>query len=160
VSQTKFMFDTNAINAIVKQGIDTKRLDRSHQYFISPVQLSELNKTRNPATKEKLLLGLKLMANSISLWITNIESAPWGEFPWGGAPWGAHGGYYKKIKTELSTFKTKRKNRGNSSDALIIETCLIQKLVLVSNDPEVQEVSSQLGVQCVTVSDFLKKYAA
>ena len=157
MSPTKFMFDTNAINEIVKQGIDTTRLDQSHQYFISPVQLSELNQTKDPAIKERLFSGLKLIENSVPLSTTNIESAPWGEFPWGGAPWGAHGGYYKKIRAELSTFKTKRKDRGNSSDALIIETCLIQKLVLVSNDPEVQEVSSQLGVQCVAVTDFLKK---
>jgi hypothetical protein len=151
------MFDTNAINKIVKQGIDTTRLDQSHQYFISSVQLSELNQTKEPAMKEKLIYGFKMIENSVSLSTTNIESAPWGGFPWGGAPWGANGGYYKKIKERLSTFKKKRKDRGNSSDALIIETCLIQKLVLVSDDFEVQEVSSDLEVECVTVTDFLKK---
>jgi hypothetical protein len=119
--------------------------------------LSELNQTKDSAIKEKLFSGLKLIENSAPLSTINIESAPWGASPWGSSPWGANGGYYKKIKERLSTFKKKRKDRGNSSDALIIETCLIQKLVLVSNDPEVQEVSSEFGVQCVTVADFLKK---
>ena len=100
------------------------------------------------------------MKNSVSLKTTNVESAPWGEFPYGSAPWGANGGYYKKIKEELSAFKAKRKDRGNSSDALIIETCFIQKLVLVSNDAEVQKVSLQLGMQCVTVNEFLKQCRA
>jgi hypothetical protein len=87
----------------------------------------------------------------------NIHSAPWGHFPWYHAPWGGGDGkYYPEIFKNLSDLSSNKNRRGNYSDALIIETCKMDGMTLITNDSSVQKVCTDFKVNWLTLEAFLK----
>ena len=154
----KFLLDTNAINRIVKGKIEISKFDRNHEYFITSVQEIELSKTNNIDIREKLLSGLKTIKVDVPVKNTNLETACWDNFYWGEMDWGQEGGHYDRLREKLGNYPGKKNNRGNVSDALILEVCIMQKLTIVSDDKAIQSVCSEENISCLTLSNFKNKY--
>ena len=152
-----YMFDTNAINQLIKDEIDIEKLDQSHKYFITSVQMIELSATKNERTRQKLLDGFKVIEIELPVNKTNAETALWGSFGWGEMGWGQSGGHYERIKDKLDKYPRKKNDRGNPSDALIIEACLMQKHALISNEKAVQAICHEEGVTCMPLDEFLER---
>lgn len=152
----KYMFDTNALNQIIKQRIDASDFDKNHEYFITPVQYSEILQTNNSTVREKLLKGLEIIREIAPMGRVHIHSAPWGHFPWGHGPWGGgNGKYYGQVLKKLSECPGNKRRRGNNSDALIIETCKMDGMTLITNDRYVQKICVDIGVDWLTLDTFL-----
>jgi rRNA-processing protein FCF1 len=152
----KYMFDTNALNRIIKQKIDVTHFDKNHEYFITPAQYGEISQTNNTYLREKLLKGLEIIRDIAPMGQVHIHSAPWGHFPWGHGPWGGGDGkYYNQIFKKLSECKGNKSRRGDYSDALIIETCKMDGMTLITNDRCVRKVCTDIKVDWLTIEAFL-----
>jgi len=152
----KCMFDTNALNRIIKQRVDVTHFDKNHEYFITPVQYSEILQTNNTYVREKLLKGLEIIRDVAPMGRVHIHSAPWGHFPWGHGPWGGGDGkYYGQILRKLSECPGNKNNRGNGFDALIIEVCKMNRMTLITNDGPVQKICRSVGVDWLALDAFL-----
>ncbi len=151
------MFDTNAINQLIKENIDIELLDQSHDYFVTSIQINELSETKNEEIRRKLLTRFKIMENNIPVCKTNAETELWGKSGWGETGWGQNGGHYERLKNNLESCPRKKNDRGNVSDALIIEVCLLQNHSLISNDKDVHTICKNEGITCMTLDDFLEK---
>jgi len=152
----RYIFDTVALNMMIKSGVDTAQFDRDHEYYITPVQRGEILMTKDWRLRGKLLEGLKVIENSTPVASVRIRSAPWGHFPWGHGPWGGGDGkYHPDILRRLSECRGNTSRRGNNEDALIIEVCKINMMTLVTNDKAAQQLSGDLGVSWVSVNAFL-----
>lgn len=151
-----FMFDTNVINQIIKENIEIKLLDQSHDYFVTSIQINELSATTNTEIRQKLLNGFKVMEIEIPVQKTTAETALWGSFNWGEMKWGQEGGHYERLKNNLENQPRKKNDRGNVSDALIIEACLLQEHALISNEKAIQSICKEEGITCMPLEDFLK----
>lgn len=150
------MFDTNALNEMIKEQIDPTHFDKEHKYFITPVQYSEILQTKNVSMREKLLKGLEVIKDFAPVREVHIYSAPWGHFPWGHGPWGGGDGkYYNQVLKKLAECSGNKSKRGNNFDALIIETCEINRMTLITDDESVQKVCTDIGVDCLGLKTFL-----
>ena len=152
----RYMFDTVALNIMIKSRVDTAQFDKNHEYYITPVQRAEILMTKDSGLRTKLLEGLEVIENSTPVASVRIRSAPWGHFPWGHGPWGGGDGkYHPDILRRLSECRGNKSARGNNEDALIIEVCKMNRMTLVTNDEAAQKVSGDLGVSWVSVDAFL-----
>jgi hypothetical protein len=70
--------------------------------------------------------------------------------------WGQEGEHYERLKSKLENLPRKKNDRGNVSDALIIEACLLQEHALISNDEAVQVICMEEGIMCMTLDEFLE----
>jgi len=152
----QYMFDTNALNEIIKRGVDTARFDKNNRYYITPVQRAEILQTADLSLRTKLLRGLEVVEEFAPATSVEIHTAPWGHFPWGHGPWGGGDGkYYAEVMRRLKCLRNKSP-RGNNSDALIIEVCKMNSITLVTNDVPAQKVCNDLGVPWLTLLMFEK----
>jgi len=152
----KCMFDTNALNWIIKQEIDITCFNKNYEYFITPVQYAEILQTKNTSIRDKLLKGLEVIRDFAPMGQVNIHSAPWYHFPWYHGPWyGGDGKYYNQIFKKLSECPGNKSKRGNYSDALIIETCKMDGMILITNDKIVQKVCTAFQVNWQELPVFL-----
>jgi len=152
----KFMFDTTAINEIVKKGIDPSRFSKEHQYFITPVQYSEILCTTESAMRQKLLTGFEVIKELSPAHVVHLHSAPFGHHPFGHGPFGGGDGkYYGEILRRLSECPGNKSKRGDGFDSLIIETCKMEMMTLVINDGAAQKVCSEMEVDWLNLGDFL-----
>ena len=152
----RFMLDTTALNIIIKDRINTSHFKKEHEYFITPVQYSEMLQTTDKPTREKLVKGLVVMQLEASLSSVQIHSAPWGHFPWGHGPWGGGDGkYYDKCMNKLLEYS--KGSRGNNCDALIIEACGMNGMTLVTADTGAQKVCADIGIDCIDTQIFLRR---
>jgi len=153
----RFMFDTNAINQLIKENVDIELLDPSNVYFVTSIQINELSETKNEEIRRNLLTRFKIIEKKIPICKTDAETAPWGKLGWGKTGWGQDGGHYERLKRALESCPGNRNDRGNVSDALIIEVCLLQNHCLISNDKAVQTICQREGITCMTLDEFLEK---
>lgn len=152
----RYMFDTNTLNEIIKRTIDTGNFDKKDKYFITPVQYSEILQTKNILVRKKLLMGFEVIKGIIPIEEVHIHSAPWGHFPWGHGPWGGGDGkYYGQILRKLSECSGNKSSRGDGFDSLIIETCKMNRMTLITNDRTVQKICRNIGVDWLTLEAFL-----
>lgn len=152
----QYMFDTIALNEIIKRGVDAAGFDKNNRYYITPVQRAEILQTADLSLRTKLLRGLEVIEEFAPATSVEIRTAPWGHFPWGHGPWGGGDGkYYAEVMRRLSECPRNKSPRGNNSDALIIEVCKMNSITLVTNDGPVQEVCNDLGVSWLTLDGFL-----
>ena len=122
----KFMVDTNIINRILDHNLDLKIFKGSDKaFFATHVQRDEIVKTPDATRRKELLSIFKEIADSVP-----TESALWGKSKWGKCKWGEDD-LVEKIRIELDK-KKKRKN--NSEDALIADTAIKNKFILITED--------------------------
>jgi len=152
----RYMFDTNTLNEIIKRTVDTGNFNKKDKYFITPVQYSEILQTKNVLARKKLLRGFEVIKSIIPIKEVHIHSAPWGHFPWRHGPWGrGDGKYYGQILRKFSECSGNKSSRGDGFDTLIVETCKMNRMTLITNDRTVQKICRNIEVDWLTLEAFL-----
>jgi len=147
------MFDTNIFNQILDGGLVIHD-SIGMEYFVTNLQYAELNRTKNEQRRESLLEVFNVIKDNTNSSEIEQHSTPWGS-PWD-SPWDNGGIYYNSIIEALE--KRKPKDRGNSYDAVMIETCKYEEIVFVSNDNAALEVSKEFKVKCMDLSEYLTHF--
>jgi hypothetical protein len=146
----RVMFDTNAVNALVKEGRSITRKS-TDQYFCTNLQKAELRRTANEEMRKFLLSNFEVIKEKTETAQISQRSTPWGS-PWG-SPWDSGGEHYTHILAGLEALKPG--DRGNSYDAVLIETCIYESLVFISNDSAARTAAGSFGVQAMPLESFV-----
>ena len=146
---TGFMFDTNVFNQILNGKIDIGTLPTDKPYIVTHIQINEIENTKNPEKREALLK----IFHSVGKTQVPTESAYWDISEWGAAKWNAEDGVIEKIIEKLNAKNNKKEN--NLLDALISETALKNKYLLVTDDRHLREVMQEMGGSAVSFQEFL-----
>ena len=151
------MFDTNIFNKILDDKISLNSLPKNVIYYVTFVQKGEIGKTSDGDRRNKLLqIFTQIKQKKIS-----TETSLYGWGPYGEGKYGALGRLYPGIlKTVRQLDKKagkKKKKENQKRDALIGETCIINKLILVSNDPNLRKAVKKFGGVAISFKDFLSQ---
>ena len=144
------IFDTNIFNHILDGEIPVETFGDQVNACATHIQRDEINNTQNDERREAL-------ANTFTDVIPNIEnivstgSAVWGVSKWGQSKWTGDDLY---MTLKLALDKEKRK-KNNIQDALIADTAIKGKYVLVTDDGPLKRVAEQHGCECWTLSEML-----
>lgn len=167
----QFMLDTNVFNRILDGKIELPKLRSGQSYFVTHIQLDELNATRDEARKGDLLR----IFNQVPQKKVSTTSAVWDVSKWDEAGWSheetlipteslvigvsrigltkiSDGSIYSKLKNTLDTLK---KKSNNIQDALIAETSIKNGWTLVSEDQILRTVVQQIGGKVISFKDFI-----
>ena len=166
----QFMFDTCAFNHVIEQDIDLEVVKPKGNFFVTHVQRDEIKNCKNEQKQTQLLELFVLLHNgstpteSLVLGVSSLgeaklsnntvptTSAVWGVSKWGEAQWtDSKTSFYEAIKSDLDQIKRKP---NNIQDALIGETALKNKFILVTDDTILSEVMKKYGCQVKTLSEF------
>ena len=79
------------------------------------------------------------------------SSAVWDVSRWDQAKWGADDNVYSALKADLDRIKNKP---NNVHDALIAETSIKGRYVLVTDDTDLAAVTKKYGGQCLSVCEL------
>ena len=139
-----FMFDTNIFDKLLDEKIDTKDLPKNN-YFVTHVQLDEINAISKPEKQERkqklLSLFKKISRNSLA-----TESLVFGISRFGMAKFSK-----KSLIEEL-----RKGNLRHTEDALIGETAIKNRLILVTNNTkDLLKRVNVLGGKAITFKQFL-----
>jgi rRNA-processing protein FCF1 len=145
------MFDTNIFNHILDGQVSLGACKNIYEYFVTHIQIDELNATRNKKRRKELCKVFKDI-NQLSI---PTESSVWDVSRWGSSKWGEEDGLYLRILNQLE--KIKPHDRGNKRDALVGETAIKTGITLVSDDRALRETVKELGGIAICLSDFLKE---
>ncbi len=85
-------------------------------------------------------------------------SAVWDISRCGQASWGADDNLYSVIKVELDTLNRSKPN--NDHDALIAETSVKERYILVTDDTDLAAVTKKYGGKCLSVGELLNHLAS
>jgi len=144
----QIMLDSNILDDIINGTISrdefTMAKKKNYKFFITHVQVDELNDCPDQEKRKKLNLFL----TTISPEMISTESVVVGVSRVGFAKLG-DGDKYDKLKNNSSNIK-------KSKDALIGETALKNKLVLLSNDKQFRNKIRSEGGNAISVDDFKK----
>jgi predicted nucleic acid-binding protein len=146
---TGFMFDTNVFNRILDGKIDVAALPNDKPCFVTHIQRNEIESTKNPERRKALLDTF----HSVDKTQVPTQSAYWDLSEWDAAKWSAEDGVIEKIVEKLNAKNNSKKNNG--LDALISETALKNKHVLVTDDRHLEEVVQEMGGSAVSFQEFL-----
>ena len=132
----QYMVDTMIINRILDHDLDLKYFKRQDmQIFTTHVQRDEINNTKNETRRNELFSIFQEVDNPIP-----TESALWGKSNWGECKW-AEDDLVEEILRELN--KKKRK-KNNPQDALIADTAIKNKYILITEDRPLYEVVTEV----------------
>ena len=160
------MFDTVVFNRILDGAIDISALRGKGQFYATHIQRDEIGKTPN-LQRRQALVGVfnrvterKAATESFVLDVSRLdeaklsgdnvvptESAVWDVSVWDQAKWGDENGLYSSVKAELDALNKNKAN--NVQDALIAETAIKNRFVLVTDDSDLRTVSTKFGGKCV-----------
>ena len=143
-----YMFDTNIFNEILDQNIDVTSINNASLH-VTHIQLNEIQATR----RNQLLQTFHDIGKAEIV----TESAVWDVSERGNAKWGSENGLYKPIVKRLGELNNKKKN--NDQDSLIAETAILNNQILVTNDTDLQKVTSEFGGKVIDLNTFLSNNA-
>jgi rRNA-processing protein FCF1 len=135
----KYVVDTNIINRLVDGTIRIEELPTDGLFVASHVQIDEINRTKNPERRKKLLEKFAetvdeiLPTESFVLDVSALDGAKLGD-----------GGSYELLKTELD--RRNRNKSNNSHDALIAEIAMNNGYVLLTADFDLYQVAYAHGI--------------
>ncbi len=168
-----YMFDTNIFDEILNREIDMASFISKARFYATHVQFDEINKTPDEEKKAKLLkvfkeaTALSVPTETFVLDISQLDGAKLsGEsfVPTESAVYGiSKNGLAKysqsnnKYKTILSMLDKLRKKDNNMQDALIAETAIINKYILVTHDKNLLKVVTELGAPCEKFHQVLQE---
>ena len=141
------MFDTNIFNHILDGNITIREIE-DIKYFVTQIQLDELNATKDERRRNQLLMVFKNI-NQVRI---PTESALWDVSDWDDSKWD---GMVGRILEQLE--EKKPHHPGNPADALIGVTVIKTGITLVSDDGALWGTVKKLGGEAVSLSDFLKE---
>jgi len=170
------MFDTTVFNDILKEGISLQPLIGRIEAYATHVQWDELNATRDPELRRSLtqvftdVVEASVPSDSFVLGVSRLDearlggdrvvptsSSTWDASKWDQSGWGTEDDLYSTLKSELDNRNNSKPN--NIQDALIAETSVKRKYVLVTDDKHLAIVTKKYGGECLSVGELLKKYA-
>jgi hypothetical protein len=167
------MFDTNIFNRILAGYGETVSLKGDNKYYITHIQLDEINDTKDE-TRRNALLKVFHMVNNVRI---PTESAVWGVSKWDEAKYSneetilptesfvlghsrlgmaklSDGNLYTSILNELQKIKPKQ-NDNNIKDALIAETSIKNGFDLITADIALYDTVKKLGGNVLNWDEFL-----
>ena len=147
-----YMFDTNIFNEILDQKIDVTSINNA-SFHVTHIQLNEIQATKREGRRNQLLQTFHDIGKAEIV----TESAVWDVSEWGNAKWGSVNGLYKPIVKRLGELNNKKKN--NDQDSLIAETAILNNQILVTNDTDLQKVTSEFGGKAIDLNTFLSNNA-
>ena len=145
---TRFMFDTDIFRKILKDNIVLDIMKKSkHQYYITHMQLDELNKTPHEIKERqrntfKTISQELIPTESAVLSVSRARLVKIGDSK-----------LYSNILKELN--KKRPENRNNIQDALIGETALRNNIILVTDDTALYAVIEKMG-QAINFETFIR----
>jgi len=163
LNENNFMFDTNIFNHILDGGIEISEIAGKARFWVTHIQLDEIQKTSNPERQEQLLQvfqtimekkapdEVKLSSDSIIL----TESAVYGVSKYGQAKYTSENNLYEPIRAKLDHLNKGKKN--NIHDALISETAIKNKLALVTHDKDLATVTSEMDGEVISLDELLNR---
>jgi hypothetical protein len=149
----KCIFDTNIFNRILDQKIPDEAFGLQVSAYVTHVQRDEINNTRNDERREALANKFRdLIPDNGN--IIPTRSAVWGVSKWGQSMW-TEDDLCMELKLELDKKNKRKKN--NIEDALIADTAIKGKYVLVTEDGDLKEVTELYGGKCWTLNEMLEQ---
>lgn len=150
------MFNTNIFNHLLDENIKNDNLPKNFNYFITHIQLDELNETKKEEIKNKLLKVFK----EINKEEIPTESAIYGISRYDQAKYG-DGDLYNKVLLKLQKLDKesgkKMTPENQAKDVLIAETCIKNNFILISNDENLRKVTLEFNGQSLNLEQFLKR---
>ncbi|MGC1180884.1 MAG: hypothetical protein WA884_18130 [Methyloceanibacter sp.] len=148
-----YMFDTVIFNKFADGELWLR--DIGHRRVIAThVQHDELSNTERTDRKNLLLAAFESVAPE-SL---PTSSAVWDLSKWDKARWPSPGSIYNKLLAQIQLLDKKAKKKshpGNQErDALIAETAIKERLVLVTNDASLGYAARAFGCKVITLEEF------
>ena len=166
------MFDTNIYNRILDGAIPIPTPNPDRTFFATHIQIDELANTKNEERRKRLLDVFKDVT-AIKL---PTESAVWGISKWDEAKFSdevistesfvlgssrlgmaklSDGTLYNSLLNDLKAAKPKEKDQdANRRDALIAETSIKNKLILVTEDEALFETTQKHSGQAIKLSEL------
>ncbi len=148
-AMSRFMFDTNVFGKILRMQVPHNLLTDKHEYFITHIQNDELNAAPQ-GIKNRLLTVFQVIpqqAISTETAIVNISRV--------GAAKVGDAELYNLLLSELG--KTKPlEPENNAKDALLGETAIKNKIVLVTDDKALQGSVARHGGRAMSFDTFQK----
>jgi len=161
------MFDTNIFNKIFDENIDITNFPKTNNYYITHIQKDEIEKIKDPTRKNKIkqlfilineeiatdsfVLGYstfgKAKLSSIKIKQIPTESMVWDKSKWGSAKWSSEN------NTLLDYIR--QGNLKHTEDALIGETAIKNKIILVTEDKKFRKKICALNGKAITFKDFI-----
>lgn len=146
---TKYMLDTNIFNRVLDGDIPVEDFQDLH-VFATHVQLDELNATKDTARAAALLNVFKRIEPEVVV----TSSAAWDVSKWDQASWSAEDSLSQKIlgrlrELDAETGKTHRDPNNAVRDALIAETVIRNRVILISEDRNLRRVVEEFGGHAV-----------
>jgi predicted nucleic acid-binding protein len=135
----KYVVDTNIINRLVDGTIRLEELPTDGTFVACHIQIDEINRTKNPERRKKLLEKFAETVDEILC----TDSFIVGVSALGGAKLG-DGESYELLKTELDSRNRNKPN--NSHDALIAEIAMNNSYVLLTADFDLYQVAYAHGI--------------
>jgi hypothetical protein len=167
----KYMFDTNVFNRILDGVISLQTLTGRVVAHATHIQRDEINNTKNPDRRASLaqvfgdVVAESPPTDSFVLGVSRLgearlggervvptSSAVWDVSRWDQAKWGADDNVYSALKADLDRIKNKP---NNVHDALIAETSIKGRYVLVTDDTDLAAVTKKYGGKCLSVCELL-----
>ena len=173
LNMNNYMFDTNIFNRFLDARIDPKSLKQNNNYYVTHIQLDELNNTKDEVRKSELLKifkqigNIKIPTESAVFDISKFDEAqfsdeepiaPTSSFVLGFSKLGmaklSDGDLYNTLLKELNNLKPEGKEN-NIKDALIAETAIKNNFILVTSDNALFNTVKKLGFSVLSVDEFL-----
>ncbi len=104
----RYMLDTTVFNHVLRGGVDVRTLPARGQLFVTHVQLNELQATKDPDKRARLLA---VFAEAPSQRVPT-ESAMWDVSEWGEANWGRDDSLFENMLNALNRRNGSKQNNG------------------------------------------------
>ena len=159
MKRLKCMFDTVIFNRIVEHEEPVDRFEGRVNVFATHIQQDEIDKAKEkyPAKHSRLCRVFKELVlgdpGAGGVGLVPTESAVWNVSKWDHAKWSAGDPLCRRIKEELDE-RNHREN--NIQDALIAETAIKNRLILVTADQDLKDVAEGLGAKCMRWDELLQ----
>lgn len=136
----KYLLDTSAINRILDGEYEIGELPENSEFFITHVQIDEINNTADTNRRARLSLMQSqirpelIPTETLVLDYSRLDNAKLGD-----------GEKYKRILASLEKLSNRKPN--NIRDALIAETALANDYCLITADSDLATVAEQHGCE-------------
>lgn len=150
----QYILDTNIFNRALDGQFDLGVLKSGVELFATHIELNELENTKNPERRAALLEVFRIAGPEQ----IPTESAVWGISEWGAAKWTSDDNLYQPIVNALNEKNGGKPN--NAHDALIAETAIRNRLILVTEDGDLSEIASMYGAEVLGIEAFHRQTAA
>ena len=168
-----YMFDTNIFNRIIDGNVSVASFKKDNKYYVTHIQVDELNDTKNRTRRSSLLQifqtinNIKITTESAVFDISKFDEAKFSDedtirctesLVLGVSRLGmsklSDGNFYNSILNELTKAKPKEKDN-NIKDALIGETSIKNNFTLVTADTALYDIVKSFGGSVLNWNEFL-----